>query len=226
MIDKIVFDFGGVICDFAFQKYFSTVGCGQDDIGFIINKMFKGDEWEKGLDLGKGTFIQVIQALLERYPERKKVVDLVADTDVANFLPIRRNVLEYVRSLKSGGYKTYALTNLSRYVHDSFRKQYDGFDDLFDGITTSYEVGAVKPASQPNANEMLDTKIYKAFFKNNKINPSTALFIDDVEQNIIMGRILGMAGIQWTKEDTLETIKTKVAREIEKSKFSGIDNTN
>lgn len=222
MIDKIVFDFGGVITDFTFKEYFSSLGYNNEDTEFIQKKLFGGSEWQRGMDLGKFTLEEMRQELYKSYPNKTDMINTVVNTEIKHVIPVRQDVMKYIEELKKNGYKIYGLSNLSKHVHDSFRDEYQGFDNLFDGITTSYLVGAVKPASKDPDSETIDTRIYDAFFRDNNIKPSTALFIDDNYFNIQLGQMLGMQGIHWTKEDTLDTIKIKISEAIEKSKLHDI----
>jgi len=218
MINKIVFDFGGVICDFKLNEYFSSQGYGSEDIEFITKNIFGGEEWQRGMDLGTLTLEEMRQKLQEKYSDKIDIINAVVDTDIKYIIPLRMNVIEYIKELREKGYLIYGLSNLSAHVHESFNNQYKGFDNLFDGITASYVVGAIKPASKETPNlDMSDTKIYDTFFRENHIKPSTALFIDDSEHNIRMGQVLGMSGIQWSKIDTLDMIKSKVNEAMSKS---------
>jgi len=209
-IKSIVFDFGGVVCDFRYREYFSGLGYGDDDINFIINNVFNSPQWHRGMDLGKFELEEMQQDLHESYPDKIDIIDDALGVDMKNVLPIRLDVLEYIGELKKKGYRVYGLSNLSKVVHDSFNEQYLGFDDLFDGVTVSYLAGAIKPGSQEDPFDMSDAKIFEVFFRENDVDPSEALFIDDNEHNIKMGEMLGMKGILWAEDDDLGSIKEKV----------------
>ena len=172
------------------------------------------------MDIGKLTVEEMRQELHKNYPDRTDIIDLVVDTDLRHLLPLRQDIIRYIEELKAKGYEIYGFSNCSQHVINSFNAQYQGFEDLFDGTTFSYRVGTIKPALKDPDCDKIDTTIYDTFFRDNHIKPSTALFIDDSENNVRMGQMLGMPGVQYTKDDTVETIKEKVSGAIEKSKLS------
>jgi len=218
-INKIVFDFGGVLCDFRFKEHLLNAGYSNEEVEYLNKNVFNGPEIEIAEGTGKITRDEVFQILYKKFPEKAGVLKFIQSSDLRHILPLRPNVIEYTKELRKQGFKVYGLSNLSKAAHDTFKQQYAGFDDLFDGLTASYLVGAIKPHSHADPDKAGDTTIYKRFFKDNNIVPSTALFIDDKECNIKMSQALGMAGIQWTDTDTLETIKAKVTQAISRSKL-------
>jgi len=206
-IKFVVFDFGGVICEFKFAEYFQSLGYGQEDIDFIKDKIFNGTIWQREMDCGLICWEQAHEKLCEKYPDKKHLVDVLFDTDPKYFTPLRLEVLEYIKELRKSGFKVYGLTNLSEHMHNYCRRAYPGFDELFDGITASYMVNALKPASKnPDDSDYFSTKIYKRFFVDNCLSPSKCLFIDDNKCNLHVGDRFGMRWIEWRKGDTPGTL--------------------
>jgi epoxide hydrolase-like predicted phosphatase len=72
------------------------------------------------------------------------------------------------------------------------------FDDLFDDMVISAEVGLTKP----------DPRIYRLALEKLGTRPDESVFLDDVLVNVEAARAIGMAGIQFTQpEKALEELK-------------------
>jgi len=72
------------------------------------------------------------------------------------------------------------------------------FDDVFDEMIISAEVGLMKP----------DPRIYRLALKKLKALPEESVFLDDVLVNVEAARSIGMSAIQFTRpEKSLEELK-------------------
>jgi putative hydrolase of the HAD superfamily len=72
------------------------------------------------------------------------------------------------------------------------------FDDVFDAMIISAEVGLVKP----------DPRIYRLALDKLSMQPEESVFLDDVLVNVEAARSAGMSAIQFTQpEKTLEELK-------------------
>ena len=101
-----------------------------------------------------------------------------------------RGLVYRVRKL---GYKTALLSN-------SWGNQYprSGWDDMFDAVVISGEVGMRKP----------EHRIYEFTLQQVDIAAPASVFVDDIFHNIQAAAEVGMAGIHHT---TYETTKTELA---------------
>ena len=100
--------------------------------------------------------------------------------------PISGSV-DIFRELKdSGRYKIYALTNWSA---ETFPWALEKFEFLhwFDGIVVSGVEKTRKPFPE----------FFQILFNRHKVNPATALFIDDNLRNIEGGQAVGLPGIHF-----------------------------
>ncbi len=108
---------------------------------------------------------------------------------------IDRDLLDYIRSLRpryTTGVISNAWPNLRAYIAEN------KFDDAFDNLTISAEVGVMKP--QP--------KIYQLALEQAKVRASEAVFVDDMPANIEAANTLGMHGILFRDpHDTLVELK-------------------
>ena len=108
---------------------------------------------------------------------------------------IDRDLLDYIRSLRpryTTGVISNAWPNLRAYIAEN------KFEDAFDNLTISAEVGVMKP--QP--------KIYQLALEQAKVRASEAVFVDDMPANIEAANTLGMHGILFRDpHETLAELK-------------------
>jgi putative hydrolase of the HAD superfamily len=72
------------------------------------------------------------------------------------------------------------------------------FDDAFDTLVISAEVGVMKP----------ELKIYRIALEQLKVKSNEAVFVDDMPANVEAARTLGMQGILFeSPEQTLAKLK-------------------
>ena len=92
-------------------------------------------------------------------------------------------MLQWARSLH-GKTPLYLLSNIGCIHHDPIFEEYDFFKPLFiDGIY-SYKAGVMKP--EPRIFEMAQTQF--------GVDPSTTLYIDDLEENVRGAESVGFIG--------------------------------
>lgn len=105
---------------------------------------------------------------------------------------IDRELLAFIRTLRPR-YKVGLISNawpdLRDYIVES------KFDDVFDVLTISAEVGVMKP----------DPKIYRTALEGLGVRTEEAVFVDDMPVNVEGARALGMHGILF--ENRGQTIK-------------------
>ncbi len=108
---------------------------------------------------------------------------------------IDRDLLDYIRSLRpqyTTGVISNAWPNMRAYVVDN------KFEDAFDSLTISAEVGVMKP--QP--------KIFQLALERAKVQAGEAVFVDDMLANIEAADALGMRGILFRDpHETLAELK-------------------
>jgi 2-haloacid dehalogenase len=100
--------------------------------------------------------------------------------------------VEILRELRDRGTLLYALSNWPAEGFVAARERFD-FLGWFRGIVISGEIGAIKP--QP--------RIYEVLIERFAIDPLSAIFIDDVEDNAAAARPFGMHAIQFTNPAAL-----------------------
>ena len=93
-------------------------------------------------------------------------------------------MVQAVRRAREGGVRT-ALVSNSWGVH---RYPHDLFDELFDGVVISGEEGIRKPSR----------RMYELGAERAGVEPGACVYVDDLEQNLVPARELGMATIHHT----------------------------
>ncbi|HEX7542111.1 MAG TPA: HAD family phosphatase [Anaerolineales bacterium] len=104
-------------------------------------------------------------------------------------------LLDFLRSLRPGrkvGLISNAWSGLRAFITSQ------KFDDVFDEMIISAEVGLMKP----------DPRIYRLALEKLGTLPEESVFLDDVLVNVEAARSVGMSAIQFTQpEKTLEELK-------------------
>lgn len=182
-IQAVIFDFGGVLCHFPPRSAFADLGrrAGVDPELFIRTfwghripydrgEMTPAEYWSA---IGRDTGREFSAAQVEEF--RRIDVGFWSDFD--------RAMVAWADRLRESGRKIALLSNLPRDLGEHLRRV-DGFLSRFDQVTYSYEVGAVKP----------EAAIYKHCLEGLGVEPGSALFLDDREDNVRGAEALGVRG--------------------------------
>jgi len=184
MYKNIVFDMGNVLV-----KYDSDAAARQftDDkkiireVGLIV---FKSIEWEM-LDGGLITEEKALKKMLSRFEteEAREIGRKSFETWDKVCMTPNEEMGEVVQQLKDKGYNVYILSNASVRLPKMY-KEVVPKADLFDGVFYSAPEKLLKPQKE----------IYNRFYEKFNLDPSTCLFIDDLEDNINASKETGMDG--------------------------------
>jgi putative hydrolase of the HAD superfamily len=189
-VKAVLFDFGNVICKFDMRLFvekitpLTTIPASR--LHEILHKSFDlGRAYETGLI----TSDQFFQQISQRYALAISKQDFIcAFTDV--FTPIP-STLRLIHTLKPS-YKLGLLSNTNEWHFEHVIKRYDVYP-LFDAVTVSFEVGAMKPAE----------KIYRDALTKLDVRPDDCIYIDDLQENLDGARRLGILGILYTSHEKL-----------------------
>jgi putative hydrolase of the HAD superfamily len=191
-VDLVLFDFGGVFTE---SPFFAVEGMARDlgvDIQQFAELMFGAyhldtqHPWHQ-LERGEITFDQAredIVALGKASGMAVDPMDLLVRMAGGNL--VRDTMVQTLRDIKAAGYPTAIITNNVREFRDGWRGLIP-VDELIDRVFDSSELGVRKP----------DPAIYQlALSGMGDIDPKRAVFLDDVEQNVISARDVGIHSIQ------------------------------
>jgi epoxide hydrolase-like predicted phosphatase len=183
MINAVIFDVGGVLHssenEYVYQDIIQTLEITRDQFQeamktlsplFSTGKISEADLWTKFFDITKAPLpLPEGESLWAReFRKRYRVFD---------------DVLNVVDQLKQLGYQVAVLSN-SIEPHTAVNREM-GVYDPFPLVVLSQDVGFIKP----------DPEIYLYTLKKLGVKPEESVFIDDLEENVVAARNLGMKGI-------------------------------
>ena len=180
MVKNIVFDMGGVLIDFNFQKtlkeYFP------EKYHEVLNReVFMNSIWQD-LDGGFLRSDDAIQMILPKIPEETRELVSEMVNDFYPYMPPFPQMYDFIKRIKTAGYPVYLLSNAQRLFTESELKVL-GIYDLFDGIYISSDKGVKKPS--PEFMEML--------LKEYNLDKSKSIMIgNDCSSDIAVANACGM----------------------------------
>ena len=193
-IKAVFFDLGGVIVRTEFQaprqRLAEKLGMEYDDLDRIV---FDSDSGLRA-SMGEISSAEHWAFVIQRLKRPASELSLIRYEFFAGDI-VDRTLLEYVRSLR-GNYKTGIISNAWSDLRDFIARE--KFDDAFDDMIISAEVGAMKP----------EPKIFQIALERFGVKPKEAVFVDDFYANIEGCEKVGMQGIHFRDaESTLQQLK-------------------
>lgn len=170
-IEAIIFDVGRVLVDFDWESYLNGFGFPKATRDAVAAAMFLNPQWD---EMDKGLLAD--EAYLERFiqnaPSCRQEIRQVYE-NAKNCIHARDYAVPFVRQCREKGYRTYILSNYSRYLFHETKCEMP-FREYMDGEIFSFQTGQIKP--QPG--------IYQALLDKYAICPDRALFLDDRPENL------------------------------------------
>ena len=184
--DTVAFDLGGVLIAWDPRHLYRKLFAGDETAMEHFLATVCTHEWNRCQDAGRN-FAEGARLLKAEHPEKAELIDAYFSRfDEMMPGPIADSV-EILAELRDRGTPLYGLTNFSA---ETYPPAFERFEFLrwFDGILVSGEVGLIKP----------DPRIFELLIERFAIDPRRAVYIDDVETNVIAARPLGIHGIHFT----------------------------
>jgi len=193
-IRAIFFDLGGVLLRTEFQaprqQLAERLGIEYDDLVKIV---FDGDSHHKAT-VGEISSDEHWTSIMKRLKRPASELAAIRHEFFAGDI-LDRTLLDYLRSLR-GKYKTGLISNAWGDLREFILRE--KFDDAFDKMIISAEVGAAKP----------EPKIFQIALEQFGVKPNEAVFVDDFLINIEGCEKVGMKGIHFKdSETTLQQLK-------------------
>ena len=194
MIKAVFFDLGGVIVRTEYQAprqhLAERLGMEYEDIVKIVFESPSSAKASVGEISTEEHWAEVTKRLRRPESETQTIRDEFFGGDI-----IDRELVDFLRSLRPR-YFVGLISNAWPDLRDYIIKQQ--FDDAFDHMVISAEVGVMKP----------EAKIYKIALEQAGVSPDEAVFVDDFIQNIEGCEELGMRGIHFLNpEQALDELK-------------------
>lgn len=182
MIKNVIFDIGNVLTDFRWKDFLRAKGFEGEELERIAKASVESTVWPE-LDRGVWSFEQVMEGFVKNAPDLEKRFHDAFD-DMTDIVTIRAYALDWIRELKSQGFRVYYLSNFSRKIERECKKALI-FCEEMDGGILSYRVRLIKP----------DPAIYQLLMSRYDLKPWESVFLDDTPVNVQAARELGMQGI-------------------------------
>lgn len=177
---NVIFDLGRVIFDWCPGKVLSKLVAAQPDYPPSIIEITMSKVWQD-FDRGLATPNDIADAFSAKY-SRDSVHHFI-QISLQNFEPIPAGVNLWKR-VREQGYKTYILSNLPFEFQRMISDKHPFLHER-EGAVFSCDVGAIKP----------EKAIYEKIISQYCLKPNETIFIDDMEENIVMANALGITGI-------------------------------
>lgn len=187
MIKNIVFDFGGVIFDLAYEQAVESFRrIGLTDADQRLDRYHQRGIFEE-LESGRismDAFREQLGQMCHRALTHDEVLGAWLGY-VGGPVDLRR--LDAIDDLRSRGYHTYLLSNTNPFVQSwaesaDFCAYHRPLSSYMDKCYTSYEVGIMKPHEG----------IFRHMLNDASLQPSETLFLDDSSANIAAAEQLGI----------------------------------
>ena len=185
MIRTIIFDFGGVIIDIDYLRVIRKFeNYGVNDFKKRFSKAIQDDFFQK-VEIGmvpKEVFLETIRSFSGKKINDKQIV-LAWNAILKNYPSHRIDLLQEVKEY----YTTILLSNTNSFHIEAAMKLYQNnytipFENLFDKIYWSYEIGLRKP----------DNEIFQFVMQKHNLKAEEIFFIDDSIQHIEAAARLGI----------------------------------
>jgi HAD superfamily hydrolase (TIGR01509 family) len=185
MIHAVIFDFGNVISSFDVRQFLRNIQpfsqYSFEELQRLLPSL-KGPaiDYETG-HISSDQFYETTVGICHLHITREQFIHAHADM----FAPIPKTS-ELIRLLKPR-YKLGLLSNTNEWHYENAIKKIDVFQ-LFDAVTLSFQVRAMKPARA----------MYLDALKKLDLEAGTCVYIDDIQENVDAATGLGMHGIHYT----------------------------
>ena len=188
MIKNVIFDFGKVLVDYDFDRFFAML---RDETPHHeafdeFMRLVLDSSTYQALDKGERPFAEYVAIYKQQYPRCADLIDAF-DTRfqeiVTNEIPDMRSVL---LELKQHGYRVLGLSNWSTKVYDTMQRF--AIFDLIEDRVLSCEEHLLKP----------DAAIYRRALQRFGIEADETVFVDDRKENAEGAEAVGIHGITFT----------------------------
>lgn len=187
-IKAVFFDLGGVIVRTEFQAPRQRLA---DRLGMDYEDLFKiiyGSETNDRASIGEISVDEHWAFVMQRLKRPLSELEAIRQEFYAGDI-VDRTLIDYIRSLR-GKYKTGLISNAWGDLRDFIIRE--KFDDAFDQMFISAEVGVMKP----------EARIYQIALEQLGVGPNEAVFVDDYYGNIEGCEKVGMKGIHFKDPET------------------------
>ena len=196
----IILDMGNVLLEWDKDKILQGVSDTKKDYLILDKTIFQSGLWER-LDLGILTreelVLEVVSIIGNTY--QKKVEEVIWNWP--SYIDIYREVFPVLSELKKKGHRIFVLSNTSKVFYDLLDEQLSPLKEVLDGFVLSCDIKAIKP----------DLAMFKEILDKYQLDPANCVFLDDIEDNTIAAKKLGIRAYQIKKRsDVVDILKSYI----------------
>jgi 2-haloacid dehalogenase len=197
-IDTVIFDLGGVLIDWNPKHLYRKILKSEEEVDWFLENVCTS-EWNDQQDAGR-SFEEATKELITKHPNWEEAIMAWYGRWQETIKGPIEETVEILESIKeSKRFRLYALTNWSA---ETFPWALDNFSFLhwFEGIVVSGVEKTRKPFPD----------FYQILFDRYKVNPATAIFIDDNIKNVDGAQKIGLPTIHFKDPSLLRKQLTEL----------------
>lgn len=182
---NFVFDFGNVLIEWNKDTILKNIASSAQSEIALDGAIFGSGIWES-IDAGYITIDkaqQMVEDRLDGY-HHQEVNEILWYW--YRYVDVYQEVVDKIIELKRKDHKIYILSNTSQLFHVILDERYPNLRENLDGFILSYDVKQMKP----------DKGIYMSLICEYKLNVDKTYFFDDLYDNVLSARQLGMRAFQ------------------------------
>ena len=196
----IILDMGNVLLEWNKDKILQGVSDTKEEYLILDKAIFQSGLWER-LDLGILTreelVLEVVSIIGNTY--QKKVEEVIWNWP--SYIDIYTEVFPVLSELKKKGHRIFVLSNTSKVFYDLLDEQLSPLKEVLDGFVLSCDIKAIKP----------DLAMFKEILDKYQLDPANCVFLDDIEDNTIAAKKLGIRAYQIKKRsDVVDILKSYI----------------
>lgn len=186
----VVFDLGNVLLHWDRSLPYRSLIAEESEIVRFLETVVPLD-WHRQLDGGR-SWEEALQERIALFPEHEALIRAYRHRFVETIPHAIEGTVGILETLAGAGVPLYALTNFPAEVFDETRDRF-AFFDHFRGIVVSGYEKMMKP----------DPAIFRLLAERYAIAPETAVFVDDVPDNVAAACDCGFHGLVFTSPEAL-----------------------
>jgi len=192
--DTVIFDLGGVLLDWNPRHLYRSLFAGDDAAMERFLATVCNSEWNRQQDAGRPC-AEGCALLAAEHPDKAALIEAYYTRHLDMIAGPIAGAVDILAGLRARGTPLYFLTNYSAETYPLALGRYD-FLSWFKGGIVSGEHGVIKP----------DPAIYRLLIERHGIDPTRAVFIDDVAANAEAARPFGIHPIHFTSATALRLV--------------------
>lgn len=188
-----IFDLGNVLVYFSHDRMVENISGVSGVSGDVVRAFLFERGFQAAIETGKVTEEEFHSEFLNQ-TGADVPIDEIREA-VGDIFELNSDMVPLLEELRSLGVRLVLLSNTC-VTHIEFVKRQWDFLELFDAITTSWEVGALKP----------DPRIYESAVRQANCPAADCFFTDDIEDYVNQARTMGIQAHLFHNAETTRSV--------------------